>query len=64
MQALPVGDCVWEIPPGEKPGMLVPARIYASAALLGRMDQGVFEHDDSMLEISFKEGNHAKSVLR
>jgi tRNA-splicing ligase RtcB len=43
MKALPVGDCVWEIPPGEKPGMLVPARIYASEALLARMDQGVFE---------------------
>jgi tRNA-splicing ligase RtcB len=43
MQTLPVGDCVWEIPPGEKPGMLVPARIYASAELLARMDQGVFE---------------------
>ncbi len=43
MKALPVGDCVWEIPPSEKPGMLVPARIYASEALLRRMDEGVFE---------------------
>jgi tRNA-splicing ligase RtcB len=43
MLTLPAGDCVWEIPPGEKPGMLVPARIYASAELLARMDQGVFE---------------------
>jgi tRNA-splicing ligase RtcB len=43
MKTLPVGDCVWEIPPSEKPGMLVPARIYASAALLKRMDEGVFE---------------------
>jgi tRNA-splicing ligase RtcB (3'-phosphate/5'-hydroxy nucleic acid ligase) len=43
MKTLPVGDCVWEIPPSEKPGMLVPARIYASEALLGRMDEGVFE---------------------
>jgi tRNA-splicing ligase RtcB len=43
MKALPVGDCVWEVPPSEKPGMLVPARIYASEALLARMDQGVFE---------------------
>jgi tRNA-splicing ligase RtcB len=34
---------VWEIPPEAKPGMRVPARIYASAALLERMDQGVFE---------------------
>ena len=38
-----VGDCVWEIPPDAKPGMLVPARIYASRALLEQMDQGVFE---------------------
>ena len=43
MKTVPVGDCVWEIPPGEKAGMLVPARIYASEALLGAMDQGVFE---------------------
>ncbi len=43
MKTLPVGDCVWEIPPSEKPGMLVPARIYASEALLKRMDEGVFE---------------------
>ena len=43
MKVRPVGDCVWEIPPGEKPGMRVPARIYASEALLGQMDKGVFE---------------------
>src|SRR3989304_5603824 len=43
MKTLAVGDCVWEIPPSEKPGMLVPARIYASEALLARMDEGVFE---------------------
>jgi tRNA-splicing ligase RtcB len=38
-----VGDCVWEMAPDAKPGMLVPARIYASRALLEQMDQGVFE---------------------
>jgi tRNA-splicing ligase RtcB len=43
VKAVPVGDCIWEIPPSEKPGMLVPARIYASEALLDQMDQGVFE---------------------
>jgi len=43
MKTLPVADCIWEIPPGEKPGMLVPARIYVSEALLAQMDQGVFE---------------------
>jgi tRNA-splicing ligase RtcB (3'-phosphate/5'-hydroxy nucleic acid ligase) len=43
MKILPVGDCVWEIPPTEKPGMRVPARIYASDTLLAQMDQGVFE---------------------
>ncbi len=37
------GDCIWEIPATAKKGMLVPARIYASNALLGQMDQGVFE---------------------
>ncbi|MBI4587830.1 MAG: RtcB family protein [Candidatus Rokubacteria bacterium] len=43
MKVRPAGDCVWEIPPSEKPGMRVPARIYASEALLAQMDQGVFE---------------------
>jgi tRNA-splicing ligase RtcB len=43
IKAVPVGDCIWEISPSEKPGMLVPARIYASASLLDQMDQGVFE---------------------
>ncbi len=38
-----VGECVWEIPAAAKPGMRVPARIYASEALLGQMDAGVFE---------------------
>jgi tRNA-splicing ligase RtcB len=43
MKTVPVGDCVWEIPPDAKPGMLVPARIYASERLLAAMDEGVFE---------------------
>jgi tRNA-splicing ligase RtcB len=43
MQVNRVADCVWEIPPSEKPGMRVPARIYASEALLAGMDRGVFE---------------------
>jgi tRNA-splicing ligase RtcB len=42
-KARPVGDCVWEIPPSAKEGMLVPARIYASEVLLQQMDLGVFE---------------------
>jgi tRNA-splicing ligase RtcB len=43
LRVVPAGDGIWEIPLGEKPGMLVPARIYASPALLEQMDQGVFE---------------------
>ena len=44
---LPVGirkisDAVWEIPPTFKPGMHVPARIYASERLQQEMDDGVF----------------------
>jgi tRNA-splicing ligase RtcB len=38
-----VDDCIWEIPPTAKPGMLVPARLYASRPLLEQMDDGVFE---------------------
>ena len=43
MKTIPIADCVWEIPPSEKAGMRVPARIYASEALLAGMDAGVFE---------------------
>ena len=43
MKVSSIADCVWEIPPSEKPGMRVPARIYASEALIAQMDQGVFE---------------------
>src|SRR5262249_37908856 len=43
VKTVPVADRIWEIPPSEKSGMLVPARIYASEALLGQMDQGVFD---------------------
>ncbi|HSE92096.1 MAG TPA: RtcB family protein [Methylomirabilota bacterium] len=43
MKTVPIGDCIWEIPPSEKAGMLVPARLYASERLLARMDAGVFE---------------------
>jgi len=34
---------VWEIPRDARPGMRVPARIYASDALLDQLDRGVFE---------------------
>ncbi len=43
MKIRPAGECIWEIPTSEKPGMRVPARIYASETLLGQMDAGVFE---------------------
>jgi len=41
--ARPAGDSIWEIPPDAKPGMRVPARIYASETLFAQMDRGVFE---------------------
>ena len=37
-----ITDEIWEIPPSEKPGMLVPARIYATREILQAMDPGVF----------------------
>ncbi len=37
-----VNEVVWEIPATYKKGMLVPARIYATKALLNEMDPGVF----------------------
>ena len=41
--AVRTGDATWEIPAGAKPGMRVPARIYATPALFEQMDNGVFE---------------------
>ena len=38
-----VSDVLWEIPPSYKPGMRVPARIYANRELLQAMDRIVFE---------------------
>ena len=38
-----ISDEVWEIPTAEKPGMLAPARIYATPSILKSMDQGVFD---------------------
>ncbi len=43
MQVHRITDEIWEIPPSEKPGMLVPARIYATAGILQSMDKGVFD---------------------
>ncbi len=43
MEIQKIGENLWEIPPSEKEGMRVPARIYASENLLKTMDQGVFE---------------------
>jgi tRNA-splicing ligase RtcB (3'-phosphate/5'-hydroxy nucleic acid ligase) len=38
-----VADCTWEIPISAKPGMQVPARIFATESLLEHMDRSVFE---------------------
>jgi len=38
-----ITDQIWEIPVSEKPGMLVPARIYAIESVLASMDRGVFD---------------------
>ena len=38
-----IAPTVWELPVSYKPGMLVPARIFATEKLLHAMDAGVFE---------------------
>ncbi|MBI1910960.1 MAG: RtcB family protein [Deltaproteobacteria bacterium] len=38
-----ISNNIWELPITYKPGMLVPARIYASEKLINEMDPGVFE---------------------
>lgn len=42
MQKNKIAEYIWEIPPDQKPGMRVPARIVASHRLLEQMDEGVF----------------------
>ncbi|NTU59708.1 MAG: RtcB family protein [Deltaproteobacteria bacterium] len=38
-----IAENLWELPATHKPGMRVPARVYASEKLLGAMDDGVFD---------------------
>jgi len=38
-----ISDQIWEIPPSEKPGMLVPARIYGTERLLPYLDDAVYD---------------------
>lgn len=38
-----ISPVIWEIPPTEKIGMRVPARIYATEKMLSEMDAGVFD---------------------
>ncbi|MBI2877270.1 MAG: RtcB family protein, partial [Candidatus Tectomicrobia bacterium] len=38
-----VAETLWEIPPSHKPGMRVPARIYATEKLMEELDEGVIE---------------------
>ena len=42
-QAVRVAEAIWEIPPSAKPGMRVPARVYATPELFAQMDDGVFD---------------------
>jgi tRNA-splicing ligase RtcB (3'-phosphate/5'-hydroxy nucleic acid ligase) len=42
METKKIEKYIWEIPPDQKPGMKVPARIVASEALMKQMDEGVF----------------------
>ena len=38
-----IAETIWEIPPTGKPGMRVPARIYATEQLFNSMDEAVYE---------------------
>ncbi len=48
-----ISDYLWEIPMSTKPGMKVPARIFASKKLLREMDDGVF---DQITNVTFLPG--------
>ena len=42
-EAVQIGEAAWEIPKSAKPGMRVPARIFATPELMAAMDEGVFD---------------------
>jgi hypothetical protein len=46
-----ISDTIWELPTSHKPGMLVPARIYATDALMQAMDDGVFEQVSTVWQV-------------
>lgn len=48
-----ITEYIWELPSSYKPGMRVPARIYASKKLLEGMDEGVF---DQVTNVAFFPG--------
>jgi tRNA-splicing ligase RtcB len=43
-----ISDTIWQVPTSHKPGMRVPARIYATEKLLQAMDEGVFDQVTNM----------------
>ena len=43
MEIRKIQEGIWEVPPSEKEGMRVPARILASEKLMEIMDKGVFD---------------------
>jgi len=43
MKSHKIADGIWQIDPDQKPGMRVPAKIYASDKIFHTMDEGVYE---------------------
>jgi tRNA-splicing ligase RtcB len=43
LQANRIAETIWEIPTSAKPGMRVPARVYATEQLFNAMDEAVYE---------------------
>jgi tRNA-splicing ligase RtcB len=43
MEMKKIQEGIWEVPPTQKPGMRVPARIFGSEKLMEIMDKGVFD---------------------
>jgi len=57
MQINRISEYLWEIPPTEKEGMRVPARIYASEKLMKEMDRGVIEQITNVATLPGIEGH-------
>jgi len=53
-----VSNVIWDLPISHKEGMLVPARIFATRALIEKMDVAVFDQISNVATLPGTGGHH------